>query len=65
MYEKYARLLKKHKVSNYRIAAATGISQSTLSDWKRGRSVPKADKLKRIADYFNLPMDYFFAPDKE
>ncbi len=36
-----------------------GIAQSVLSDWKTGRSKPKADKLKILADYFGVPIDYF------
>ena len=34
----------------------TGISQSTLSDWKTGRSVPKREKLQLLADYFKVPL---------
>jgi transcriptional regulator with XRE-family HTH domain len=30
----------------------------TLSDWKRGKSKPKADKMKKIADVLNVSVDY-------
>ncbi|MGO5051211.1 helix-turn-helix domain-containing protein [Lachnospiraceae bacterium LCP25S3_G4] len=30
-----------------------------LSYWKSGRSAPKADKLKILADYFDVPIEYF------
>ena len=36
----------------------TGVSQSTLSDWKRGISTPKQDKLQKIADYFGVSLEY-------
>lgn len=36
-----------------------GISQSVLSDWKRGRSNVKIDKLKILADYFGVSIEYF------
>ena len=49
MYEIYQRLLDKKGVKNSDVARATGISNMTLSDWKRGKSVPKADKMQKIA----------------
>lgn len=57
MYEKFAELLVKNNKTAYVVAKETGIAQSVLSDWKNGRSKPKADKLKKIADYFKVPME--------
>lgn len=59
MYPKFAKLLQKHKITAYRVAKDTDISTATLSDWKTGRSIPKLDKLKKIADYFDVPITYF------
>lgn len=58
MYEIYQRLLDEKGLKNSDIAKATGISNMTLSDWKRGKSTPKQDKLKLIADYFGVSVDY-------
>ena len=58
MYEIFSKLLKEKNVTRYRVSVDTGIAQTTLSDWKRGRSVPKADKLKILADYFDVSVDY-------
>lgn len=57
-YKRFEALLKKHNTTVYKIAKATGIGQSTFSDWKSGRSTPKADKLKKIADYFGVDISY-------
>lgn len=57
MYEKFAELLVKYNKTAYQVSKETGIAQSVLSDWKNGRSKPKADKLKRIADYFGVTID--------
>ena len=59
MYDKFEELLKKSGVSAYKVSKTTGIATSTLSDWKNGRSTPKTDKLEKIADYFNVPLEYF------
>lgn len=58
MYEIYQRLLDEKGLKNADVARATGISNMTLSDWKRGKSVPKADKMKKIAKYLNVSVDY-------
>lgn len=37
----------------------TEILRSTFSDWKSGKSMPKTDKLIRIAEYFGVNVGYF------
>lgn len=59
MYEKFQRLLDSRKITSYVVSKDTGIAQSVLSGWKSGRSKPKADKLKKIADYFGVTIEYF------
>lgn len=59
MYEKFSKLLQDYGVSAYKVSKETGISQSVFSEWKRGKSQPKLDKLRKIADFFNVPITYF------
>ena len=59
MYGKYVALRDGKGVTDYAVSKATGIPQSTFSDWKSGRSKPKLEKLKLIADYFEVSVDYF------
>lgn len=58
MYDIFEQLRQKRGVSVYKIAKETGVTQSTLSDWKRGRSTPKTDNMKKLADYFGVSIDY-------
>ena len=58
MYEIYLKLLKEKGVKTSNVCKATGIVASTFSDWKKGKSTPKQDKLKKIADYFGVSLDY-------
>lgn len=58
MYEIFENLLKEKNVTAYRVSKETGIATATLSDWKNGRSTPKQDKLQKIADYFEVSLDY-------
>lgn len=59
MYEKFERLLKDRKISTYKVCKETGLSKSMFSHWKAGRYVPKIDKIKVLADYFGVPIEYF------
>ena len=59
MYKKYAELRDKRNLTDYRVAAETGISTATLSNWKNGNYVPKFDKLLLLAKYFDVPVEYF------
>lgn len=60
MYKKFAELLSKTNKTSYRVSKDTGIAQSLLSDWKLGKiKMLGADKLKILADYFGVSIEYF------
>lgn len=63
MYSRFVQLLQEKNITPYQVAKATGISQSTLSDWKTGRAKPKVDKLLKLAEFFKVPVDYFLKED--
>lgn len=48
MYEIYCKLRDKRGARDADVSKATGISKSTFSDWKSGRSNPKNEKLKKL-----------------
>lgn len=64
MYEKYAKLRDSKGVSDYKVAKDCGFGRATLSEWKKGVYTPKIDKLKKLAKYFNVPIDYFSSPEQ-
>ena len=65
MYQIFADLMQRNGVKSSDVSRATGISQSTLSAWKRGEYSPKADKLQLIADYFGVTISYLMTGDQE
>ena len=65
MYEIFEQLLKKRKITPYRVSKETGVPQSTLSDWKRDRSIPKTDKLQKIANYLGVTLDYLLGNEQK
>lgn len=62
-YQIFDRLLKERETTVYRIAKETGIPASTFTDWKNGRSVPKADKMLKIANFFGVSLDTLLGAD--
>ena len=59
LYEKFVALLEKTNKTTYQVSKDTGIAENIFSYWKSGRSKPKADKLKILADYFGVSIEYF------
>lgn len=50
-------LLAEKGISQKELSVRTGISQSTISDWKRKKTNPSADKLKVICDVLHITLD--------
>lgn len=65
MYEVYAKLRDKIGLKDTQVARLTGVAQSTFSDWKHGRSSPKGEKLKRIAEFFGVTVDYLMTGEEK
>lgn len=51
-------LLEKKNIKQSELSKATGISTGNISDWKKGKSFPSAEKLLLIADYLGCSTDY-------
>lgn len=60
MYEKLAALLKVNNISASRLAREIGISSPTLTYWKQGKYTPQAKTIQAIAEYFHVPVSYFY-----
>lgn len=65
MYEVFEKLLQKFGVTTYQVSKATGISQSTFSNWKQRRNLIRGDKAKKIADYFGVSVDYLMTGEEK
>ena len=66
MYEKYLALKKEKslregkKITDYRVSQDTGIPKTTIESWHPETKI-RADNLKKLADYFGVSIEYFFA----
>jgi len=59
LYEKFQKLLDEHGKTAYQVAKDTGVKTATLTSWKQGKYTPKINKIKVLADYFDVTVDYF------
>jgi transcriptional regulator with XRE-family HTH domain len=57
-HERLLELRKKQGLSQYAICTEFGVARSTYSDWENGRKKPDMNMLIKIADYFQVSMDY-------
>ena len=65
MYEIFEKLIAERGASVASMCRDIGINRSSITDWKKGRSVPKLDKLQKIADYFGVPLSYLLTGEAE
>ena len=58
-YDKYINLCKKNRLKpqSPEMIKTTGVTSASISGWKKG-SLPKAEVLIRLADFFNVSIDY-------
>lgn len=64
-YENFSALCKKHNIKPSRVAEECGINRSNVSNWKKNGYTPRADDLKKIANYFHVPVGYLLQTEAE
>lgn len=64
MWEIFEKLCKERGVTPYRVGEATGIKTSSLSAWKNGRYKFKMDKLMKIAEFFDVSVEYLMTGEE-
>ena len=64
MYEVFEQLLQKFGVTTADVCKATGIGQSTMSNWKNRRNLISGKNAQLIADYFGVSIDYLMTGEE-
>ena len=62
--KKLVDLRKQKGISQEQLAIDLNISQSSISNYELGVTKPDVDILKKICDYFNVPIAYMFSDEK-
>lgn len=56
-YENYEKIRKLRGFRDADVSRGTDIAQSTFTDWKKGRSSPKAEKIIKVSDFLKVSME--------
>lgn len=56
IYERIEFLRKKHKISQGKLEQELGFSNGSISKWKK--CVPTPTRMKKLAEYFNVSVEY-------
>ena len=58
MYKIFINLCNKNNITPTKLAQEIGIKHQLFSYWKSGKRQPSLNTLTKIAEYFNVPIDY-------
>ena len=56
--EKLELLMKQNKTKGKELAKIIGVSTTTISCWRNGEKTPKIENIKKIAEFYNVPIEY-------
>lgn len=62
MYEKIVKLCKEKGINIYNLESALGYANGTIRKWKK--NTPRVDKLKAVADFFGVTVDYLITDER-
>lgn len=52
------KLMEEQVITDYKLSADTGITQSCISSWRSGKSTPNLETLIILAEYFHVTLDW-------
>lgn len=58
MVERILNLVEARGITARKLSAELGLSNSAVTDWKKGRGKPSADTVVRLAEFFGVSTDY-------
>lgn len=64
MYENYEKVRNEKGLKDADVSRGTGIARAVLSEWKNGKFTPRIDKIQKIAEFLDVPIDYIVTGDK-
>mgnify|MGYP002865025599 CR=1 FL=1 len=59
VYERIKSLCKEKRYNIHQLEKAVGLGNGTIAGWQKYS--PNVDNLKKVADFFEVPVDFFIA----
>jgi len=60
-----SNLLTSHNVTQKQLAEFLQIRQNTISDWKKNGNLPSGETAIKIANFFNVSLDYLLTGEEK
>ena len=64
-YDVFEQLCYENRTSPSKVCVELGLSKTASSFWKRTNGIPKRETLEKIAERFNVSVDYLLGKEKE
>jgi transcriptional regulator with XRE-family HTH domain len=58
--KRFRLLIDETRVSQQEIADHVGVSRQAISQWKNGVTIPDMYHFRKVAEFFNVPMEYLY-----
>lgn len=62
--DKILKLTAERNISNRKLTIDLGISNSAISEWKKGKAKPSLEAVVKIAKYFGVSTDYLLLEEQ-
>ena len=63
--EKIIQLRKKHNMTQEDLAKAINVSRKSIGLYEMGERLPRKNVVKKISEYFCVPVDYLMSPNEQ
>lgn len=57
------QLMEERNIKATELSNATGITKGSITDWKRGKSVPSGKRLIALCNFFDVTAEYLLSTD--
>ncbi|MDP4121269.1 MAG: helix-turn-helix transcriptional regulator [Bacillota bacterium] len=64
MIERILGLMEKKNIKANKLCRDLELSESSITDWKKGKAVPSVKALEKIAKYFGVSLDWLIAGEE-
>lgn len=63
--ERVRKLIDERKITVNRMRTDLGLGVGTFATWEKRGTIPNGETLDKIADYFNVSVDYLLGKEKK
>lgn len=64
-YDRFIQICNEHNVTPSQVAIRCGFNKSSVTNWKKNGYAPRQEILLKIAEYFNVSVDYLLGNETD